>query len=69
MKELQEAVGFVLFTRSDGRTVATPEAMALHQEVERSFVGLERISERAAQIKERRVEQLRIVSMPALAHT
>ncbi|MGO4736462.1 LysR substrate-binding domain-containing protein [Bosea sp. 2KB_26] len=69
MKELQEAVGFVLFTRSDGRTVATPEAIALHQEVERSFVGLERISERAAQIKERRVEQLRIVSMPALAHT
>ncbi len=68
LKELQERLGFALFTRADGRSWPTAEALALHDEVERSFVGLERIAERAAQIRERRVEQLRIVSMPALAH-
>jgi DNA-binding transcriptional LysR family regulator len=69
IRELQDAVGFALFSRVDGQTVASPEALALHQEVDRSFVGLDRITERAAQIRERRVEHLRIVSMPALAHT
>lgn len=68
LKELQERLGFALFTRADGRSWPTAEALALHDEVERSFVGLERIAERAAQIKDQRVEQLRIVSMPALAH-
>lgn len=68
LKELQESLGFALFTRIDGMTLPTAEAVALHDEVERSFVGLDRIAERAAQIRQQRVENLRIVSMPALAH-
>ncbi len=68
LKELQERLGFALFTRVDGMTLPTAEAVALHDEVERSFIGLDRISERAAQIRQQRVENLRIVSMPALAH-
>lgn len=68
LKELQERLGFALFTRVDGMTLPTAEAVALHDEVERSFVGLDRIAERAAQIRRERVENLRIVSMPALAY-
>jgi DNA-binding transcriptional LysR family regulator len=69
LKELQAIVGFQLFSRIDGHTVPTPEAAALAQEVERSFVGLHRISERAAQIRDEHIEVLRIVSMPALAYS
>lgn len=69
IKQLQDDVGFLLFTRIDGHTVPTAEGQLLYQEVERSFHGLDKIIHRASQIKEQRIGHLRIVSMPALAHT
>jgi DNA-binding transcriptional LysR family regulator len=69
IRQLQDEVGFQLFTRIDGHTVATAEALLLHTEVERSFLGLDKVMHRAGQIREHRTGHLRIVSMPALAQT
>ncbi|MDF2809597.1 MAG: LysR family transcriptional regulator [Microvirga sp.] len=68
VQQLQQAVGFTLFTRIDARTVPTAEALALHQGVERSFHGLDEVMQHADNIRHHRVGSLRIVSMPALAH-
>ncbi|MDF2809590.1 MAG: hypothetical protein K0S56_621 [Microvirga sp.] len=69
IRQLQDIVGFPLFTRVDGHTVPTAEGLLFHEEVERSFLGLDKVLHRASQIRERRVGHLRIVSMPALAQT
>ena len=43
-------------------------ATALYMEVERSFVGLERITAAAEEIRSRRTGTLRIAALPALAN-
>jgi len=68
VKELQEALGLVLFERRGARLVPTSEAIALYAEVERSFVGLERIAESAKSLRERRSGVLRVAAMPALCN-
>ena len=68
VKELQEAIGLALFERRGARLVPTSEAIALYGEVERSFVGLERIAEAAKSLKERRTGVLRVAAMPALCN-
>jgi DNA-binding transcriptional LysR family regulator len=67
IKELQAAVGFTLFTRSGVNAAPTAEALELYREVERSFLGFERVMLRARDIRENRIGVLRIISMPALA--
>ena len=68
VKELQESLGLVLFERRGARLVPTSEAIALYSEVERSFVGLDRIAEAAKSLHERRSGVLRIAAMPALCN-
>lgn len=69
IQQLQRAVGFALFTRIDGHTVPTAEALEWQQEIERSFLGLDKILQRAVDIRDQRIGRLRVVSMPALAQT
>jgi len=47
----------------------TPQAIALIPEVERSFIGLDRIARLAAGIRENTAGSLRIAAMPAVANT
>lgn len=68
VKEFQQALGLVLFERRGARLMPTSEAVALYGEVERSFVGLERIAEAARSLKERRSGVLRVAAMPALCN-
>ena len=68
VRDLQEALGLVLFEKQGNRLVPTREALALHTEVERSYVGLERIAHAARELRERRSGTLRIAAMPALAN-
>lgn len=68
MQELQGIVGFALFTRVGGQVVPTAEALELLQEIEQSFTGIDKVMQRAADIREQGISRLRIVSMPALAH-
>lgn len=66
--DLERSVGFRLFDRIKGSApVATPEADALYQEVERSFIGLQALRRIADDIRMFRGGQLRIACLPALS--
>ncbi len=51
LARLEQLLGFALFDRVRGRLRPTTRAMALMQEVERSFVGLEHIAARAEELR------------------
>lgn len=65
--DLETEIGFSLFTREKGRLLPTPDALLLHQEVERSFVGVERIAHAARQIRSLTKGSLNVAVAPALA--
>jgi DNA-binding transcriptional LysR family regulator len=67
IRDLQVAVNLPLFERVGTRLLPTSEALSLSDEVERSFVGLERIVQTAADLRSRRAGSLRIAAYPALA--
>lgn len=66
--DLQYALKLTLFERRGSRIAPTSEAMTLYQEVERSFVGLDRIEQAARDLQARRAGTLRVGVMPALAN-
>lgn len=68
VRDLQQALGLSLFTRRGTRLIPTSEAHSLYGEVERSFVGLDRIAQAAGELRMRRAGVLRIAGMPALAN-
>ena len=65
--DLEDSVGFALFSRVRGRLHPTPEAQALYEEVERSLLGLEHIARTADEIRSLQRGMLRIAAAPALA--
>jgi DNA-binding transcriptional LysR family regulator len=67
ISDLQESVGFALFTRVRGRVHPTAEAQALFKEVERSLIGIEDIARTADEIRSLKGGMLRIDAAPALA--
>lgn len=67
IQELEIAVDLTLFERNKGRLVATREAQLFYEEVKRSFLGLDKILQTAADIRELRVGTLRIAALPAMA--
>ena len=68
LARLEQLLGFDLFDRVRGRLRPTLRAMALMQEVERSFIGLEQIGARARELRTLCVGRLRLACLPALAH-
>jgi DNA-binding transcriptional LysR family regulator len=68
LARLEYVLGFALFDRVRGRLRPTSRALALMQEVERSFVGLEQISARAQELRTLTTGRLRLACLPALAH-
>ncbi|RDE18394.1 LysR family transcriptional regulator [Motiliproteus coralliicola] len=67
LADFEESVGVSLFERHKKRLVPTPEAMILFEEVEKSFVGIEKLSRTAEELRHFHRGTLRIVCMPALA--
>ncbi|CAB3664905.1 Octopine catabolism/uptake operon regulatory protein OccR [Achromobacter deleyi] len=67
IRELEEDVGFVLFERRHSGLVPSAEAKSLFVEVERVFLGLDKVSRAAERIRSRREGQLRLVVMPSLS--
>lgn len=65
--DLEDRVGFALFRRQHGRLAPTAEAVVLFEEVERAFVGLDRIAQAAQQIRAMRRGSLRVAGSPAVA--
>ncbi|WP_119168140.1 LysR family transcriptional regulator [Algihabitans albus] len=64
---LEQEVGFRLFDRAPGGVIPTPEAIAFHEELERSYLGLQRLAQSAREIRDLRRGHVRIAAMPALA--
>ncbi|MDX6751460.1 LysR substrate-binding domain-containing protein [Geminicoccaceae bacterium 1502E] len=67
--DLEHEVGFKLFTRANRNLVPTAEGLALYDEVERAFVGLQQIDRAAAAIRQLHRGHLRLIAIPALAST
>lgn len=68
VRELQEALALRLFERVGNRLKPTHDARALYAEVERSFVGLDKIAQAARELATRHAGTLRIAAMPALCN-
>ncbi|MGL4813429.1 MAG: LysR substrate-binding domain-containing protein [Beijerinckiaceae bacterium] len=68
LKDLQADLELTLFEKRGTGVVPTAEATALYADVERSFVGLDRIRAAAEEIRTRRSGSLRIAALPALAN-
>lgn len=68
LAELEGSTKLTLFLRESGRLKPTAEAHALLEEVQRSFIGLERLRFAADNIRSFRGARLRIISLPALGH-
>lgn len=64
--DLEETIGFKLFTRSNRQLQPTPEGEALYDEVLRAFVGIEHISRAAVEIGASRKGHVRLIAIPAL---
>lgn len=67
--DLEMAVKLKLFERKNRRLFPTPEGRMLFDEIEKTFVGLERISSRADEIRSFRTGSIRIAAMPAVAYS
>src|SRR5690606_11882495 len=67
-RDLQQTLDIALFERRGARLLPTSEALSLYGEVERSFVGLDRIVQAAEDLRGRRAGALRIAALPALAN-
>lgn len=65
--DLECTIGYSLFQREKKRLSPTPEALALYEEVDRSFIGIDEIAEAAKEIGNFRLGSLHLASLPALA--
>jgi DNA-binding transcriptional LysR family regulator len=67
ISSLEADTGIALFERSGRAVKPTPEAHQLKSEVDTFFIGLDRISQAAGEIRELRRGHVRMTVMPALA--
>ncbi|PXW97020.1 LysR family transcriptional regulator [Sphaerotilus hippei] len=65
---LEQVLGMALFERVRGRLRPTARAVALLEEVERSYIGLERIEATALSLRDFAAGRLGLACLPALAH-
>lgn len=66
LARLAASTGITFFQTVRGRLAPTPEAHLFHEEVRRSFLGLDRLRSRAASIREFSTGTLRVACYPAL---
>ncbi|MET3444512.1 DNA-binding transcriptional LysR family regulator [Variovorax paradoxus] len=65
LKRLEAQAGMLLFQRTGGRLVPTPEARALWTEVERVFIGMDAIEHRMRSLRDFGTNQLELSCYPA----
>lgn len=68
LRDLQDSLDIRLFEKRGTGLVPTAAGTALYTEVERSFLGLDRIAAAAEEIRSRRTGMLRIAALPALSN-
>ena len=68
LARLEQGLGLQLFDRVRGRLQATARALALLEEVDRSYIGLDRIAATALSLRQFAHARLTLTCLPALAH-
>ncbi|WP_018152660.1 LysR family transcriptional regulator [Leeia oryzae] len=68
LARLEYLLGFNLFDRLKGRLVPTARALTLFEEVQRSYIGLERIMDTATSLSRQEGGALSVVCLPAFSH-
>ena len=68
LARLESLLGYALFERVQGRLRPNVRALALWDEVQRSWQGLERVVDRAVALGRSGAVQLSVLCLPALAH-
>ena len=69
LAQLQGLLGFPLFDRIKGRLRPTARALTLFEEVQRSYLGLDRILATAASLSACEQGRLAVLCMPSLSHS
>ncbi|MCK6452735.1 MAG: LysR substrate-binding domain-containing protein [Alphaproteobacteria bacterium] len=69
VRDMEAHLGLTLFRRRKGGLQPTEEALALYAEVERSFIGVEKIERAAQRIREQLGGNLRICGVAAMMHS
>lgn len=67
MAHIELQLGLQLFERKKGRLLPTPEAQALYAEVSQVYGGIQRVTERAAELKSGARLSLRVLASPSTA--
>lgn len=67
ISQLEKSIGLQLFDRSPGKLTPTEEGLAFFDEVQRSFLGLEKLDEAAGKIKRFGTGLLRIAAVSTIA--
>jgi DNA-binding transcriptional LysR family regulator len=68
LARLEQVLGITLFDRVKGRLRPTVRALALLEEVEQSYLGLDRIAATALSLRDFAQGRLQLACLPALAH-
>ena len=69
LARLEELIGIPLFDRVRGRLQPNAQALALYEEVRRSYVGFERVLGVAGRLKQFASGQLSIIGLPVFSQT
>ncbi|WP_251863356.1 LysR family transcriptional regulator [Achromobacter sp. Marseille-Q4962] len=69
LARLERMLGLALFERVRGRLRPTAQALALYEEVRRSYTGLERVAAAAARLRAFHDGQLAVIALPAFSHS
>lgn len=68
LARLEQLLGYALFARSQGRLRPNARALALWDEVQRSWQGLERVVDKALALGRAEEAQVGVLCLPALSH-
>ncbi|SEL87844.1 DNA-binding transcriptional regulator, LysR family [Roseateles sp. YR242] len=68
LARMEGLLGYALFERGAGRVKPTARALALFDEVQRVYQGLDQVIARAQSLGRAEDEQLQVLTLPALAH-
>ncbi len=66
IKDLEAEIGFQLFDRRQGRIFTNDDALAFFEEIDRSYIGLDRIIQAARHIRKRETGAIKIACLPAV---
>lgn len=67
LKLLEASLGLILFQRTGNRLVASPEAQALHEQITRTYQGLDHLDRYAEGLKHHAHGQITVAAMPLMA--